>query len=149
MNKDGEPAEVDGEQLSRCAKTLAAATLLARTWPAEGGRHRAALVVGGVLARAGMGDRSAAYVVRAIARAAGDCEWCDRAQAAQDAVKNSKGGGRTASFPQLAEIVGRPAAQKIAEWLGYRHPQQRNSINTTDQHGKSAVHQMEVERRSD
>ena len=120
MNKDGEPAEVDGEQLTRCAKTLAAATLIARTWPAEGSRHRAALVVGGVLARAGMGDRSAAYLVEAIARAAGDCEWRDRAQAAKDAVKNSNAGGKTPGFSQLAEIVGKPAAQKIAEWLDYR-----------------------------
>jgi Bifunctional DNA primase/polymerase, N-terminal/Major Facilitator Superfamily len=38
-NKDGDPAEVNGKYLTRCAKTLAAATLIARTWPAEGGRH--------------------------------------------------------------------------------------------------------------
>ena len=129
INKDGEPAEVDGKHVTRCAKNLAIATLIARTWPAEGSRHRAGLVVGGVLARAGMTERIAGYLVGAIARAAGDCEWRDRAQAAKDAVKNSNAGGKTPGFPQLAEIVGKPAAQKIAEWLDYRRLQHLGEDN--------------------
>jgi len=44
-------------------------------------------------------------------------------------VKNSNAGGKTPGFPQLAEIVGKPAAQKIAEWLDYRSDAERPMPN--------------------
>jgi hypothetical protein len=124
-DKDGGPAAVDGKDLARRAKMLAAASLIARAWPPQGGRHNAARIVGGLLARAGMTEGNAEYLVGAIARAAGDSEWADRAQAARDAVKHSSAGGNTPGLPQLADIVGTPAARKIADWLGYRHTEQR------------------------
>jgi hypothetical protein len=49
---DGEPAQMAGAELKRCVGTLAAAALLARHYPPEGRRHQAALVLGGLLARA-------------------------------------------------------------------------------------------------
>jgi hypothetical protein len=124
-DKDGEPPALDGKNLARRAKTLAAASLIARAWPAQGDRHNAARIVGGLLARAGMTEGNAEYLVAAIARAAGDSEWADRAHAARDAVKHSSAGGNTPGLPQVSDIVGTPAARKIADWLDYRHTEQR------------------------
>ena len=48
----GEPATIEGKDVVRCARLLAACSLLARYWPGEGARHEAALTLGGFLARA-------------------------------------------------------------------------------------------------
>ena len=61
--------------------------MLARHWPREGARHDVALTIGGFLARAGLDENEAALMLRAIAKAAGDKEVNDRAQAGRDAVK--------------------------------------------------------------
>ena len=118
--KDGDPATTDGKELARRVRILAAACLIARAWPAPGGRHNAALVIGGVFARVGMTEGVAACLVEAIARAAGDTELRDRTTAARDAVKNFRAGGPTAGFVKLAELAGQAGASKIADWLDYR-----------------------------
>jgi hypothetical protein len=120
-DRTGRPATADGRDLARRVKTLAAACLIARAWPAKGGRHNAALVVGGVLARIGNTEGVACYLVEAIARAAGDDECKDRGIAARDAVKAYQNGGKAAGLPKLKELVGEPAARRIADWLDYRH----------------------------
>jgi Bifunctional DNA primase/polymerase, N-terminal len=50
----GEPASVNGDDLARRIHDLAAYSLIARCWPTPGlkARHNAALIVGGLLARA-------------------------------------------------------------------------------------------------
>jgi hypothetical protein len=45
-DRDGELKSVDDDELLRQVRRLAVAVLLARHWPAEGGRHEAALTVG-------------------------------------------------------------------------------------------------------
>jgi len=60
--EDGEPTLITGEELLRCAKTVASLALLARHWPKPGSRnrHHTALRLGGFLARvAGTRRRSA------------------------------------------------------------------------------------------
>jgi hypothetical protein len=118
--EDGKPADVDGEGLIAAARLVAAAALLARSWPDQGGRHHAALIVGGFLARAGFPEPKIKLLVEAIARAAGDDEWRDRIKAAGDAGRNHQNGGRTYGLPQLVELVGKPAAERVAQWLDYR-----------------------------
>ena len=116
---DGDPADVDGGDLLACVKLVAAAALIARRWPEQGGRHAAALTLGGFLARAGFPEPKIKLVAEAIARAASDEEWRDRRQAAEDAARQHRGGGRAFGLPKLIEIVGEPAANKVAEWLDY------------------------------
>src|SRR4051812_49404189 len=115
-----DPAEVEGETLKRSIAVLAACSLLARHWPAEGSRHEAALVLGGFLARCGgehlspVGD-----IVELIADAAGDGELCDRRRAAQDAVDQHEAGGPVYGLPKLREMFGEKVANAVADWLGY------------------------------
>jgi hypothetical protein len=115
---DGAPASVDGADLLARFKQVAAAALIARSWPPEGGRHSAALALGGFLARAGLAEPRIKLIFEAVARAAGDPEWRDRVQAAKDASHQHQVGGRIYGYPRMVEIVGEPTARKIADWLG-------------------------------
>jgi len=117
--ENGEPADVDGAELITSAKLVAAAALIARGWPAEGGRHDAALALGGLLARAGFSAEKIKLVAEAIARAAGDEEWRDRVKAAEDQAQAYHAGGKAYGSPKLIEIVGKESAKLIAQWLDY------------------------------
>jgi hypothetical protein len=116
----GEPARADGEKLQRAVEGLAAGCLLVRGWPAKGGRHDAALVVGGVLARAGLTEGEIAQFPGAVARVAGDPEMADRQTAAKSTVKALADGANVYGLPALAELFGEKVAAKVAEWLGLK-----------------------------
>src|SRR5262249_44228577 len=95
----------------------AGAVMLARDWAAAGGRHEAALTVGGFLARAGLDENEAALMLEAIATGASDEQVADRTQAARDAVKQFAEGGETRGYPALAETFDSKVATKTAQWL--------------------------------
>jgi hypothetical protein len=116
---DGEPAEASGEELKRQVALLAAATLLVRHYPAGGGRHSAALVLGGVLARAKWNAKDIAWFVGAIAKAAGDEEGKDRVQAATSAVALLNAGEDTPGLPRMREEWTEEVADLFAQWIGY------------------------------
>ena len=118
-DRAGEPAKVDGDDLVKRVKRVAAAALLARHWPAAASsRHDMALAVGGFLARCCFAEAEAGTLLEAIARAAGDPEWRDRKSAGRDAVRQHRNGGKHYGFPALAEAFGKAVATKVAEWLG-------------------------------
>ena len=117
--EDGEPAKVDGTDLLRAVRRVAAAALMARYWPAEGGRHDAALTLGGFLGRVGFTKQDAGLMVEAVAKAAHDKEWRDRVRAAKDSIesyyKTEKGRG----LRTLTQAFGKDVSDRIAEWLEY------------------------------
>ena len=77
----GDPAEVAWEDLATAVRCLAAASLLARHWPAHGSRHDGALALAGGLLRAGWSEEAAERFIAAIAAVAGDAEVNDRVRA--------------------------------------------------------------------
>jgi hypothetical protein len=117
--ENGEPATVDGDDLLRRVKRIAAACLIARAWPAKGGRHNAARTVGSFLARGELNESEAALMTEAIARAANDEEWRDRVRAAKDAVKHLNATGEGAGLPAMAELCGDKGIRAITGWLDY------------------------------
>lgn len=116
--RDGEPAHVAGVDLTRAVGTLAAAALLVRHYPAAGKRHEAALVLGGFLARAGWSEQRIAPFAGAVAQAAHDDEWEERAHSAQGAVAAMQAGTDVAGMPRMREVWGQRIADSIAPWLG-------------------------------
>jgi Bifunctional DNA primase/polymerase, N-terminal len=126
--EDGEPAQVDDNELLRQAERLGALCLLARYWPSKpkpnesGGRHDAALTVGGFLARCGFKLAYVKLCVEWIARAAQDEEWPDRIKAAHDAALAHEKGEKTRGYPALKEAFGEGVARRVAEWLRYGGP---------------------------
>ncbi len=112
-----EIAEVDGDELVQRARRLAAASELARNYPKIGGRHDAAFVLGGFLARCGFSPAAAAVLVEAVGAASlqpGD-KRRDMARTARDGATAE----RRAGFPALAETFGKGPTEKAADWLGY------------------------------
>ena len=97
---------------------LAVVVLLARHRPRKGGRHDAALTVGGLLARVGLTAEEAGLMLKAIAKAAGDNEAADRAQAARDCIRQYANREAARGRPKMAEAFGEEVAAKAAEWLG-------------------------------
>ncbi len=115
----GKPAHVDDKEMLRDVRLLAALCLFARYWPGEGSRHKAALAIGGFLARAGYEPSWCKCFVEAIARAAFDPQAKDRMQAASDAATAFTQGKKAKGYPGIERIFGDLVASKVAEWLGY------------------------------
>jgi hypothetical protein len=114
--ENGPPAKIDGAELRQRVSALAAYALIARHWPNEGGRHQAALALGGLLARAGLPAPALKIIAEAVARAANDPEWRDR----RDAALNHERGNPTHGLRQLAKLIGEEPAKRAANWLGYK-----------------------------
>jgi hypothetical protein len=107
----GEPSTPEGKALLKATRRTAAVALLARHWPIEGARHKAALVLGGVLARASYTAHEVAIMVEAIVTAANDPECADRVTAARDAVKKFAHDGIAYGTPALIEAFGKDVAK--------------------------------------
>ncbi len=118
----GRAAEVDADELLRAVARVAAGALIARHWPAEGGRHDAALALAGMLLRGDWGAEEAAEFVRGVARAAGDEEWQARGADVATTARRIADGEPATGAPRLAEAL-RAGARVVAlarRWLGLR-----------------------------
>jgi RecA-family ATPase len=129
--ESGEPASVDGNDLTRRIHELAAYSLIARYWPAPGlkARHDAALIVGGFLARAGKSAPDIKIAAEAIARAVNDPEWRNRREAAENAATAYHAGGHAYGLTGMRKQFGNAVADQIAEWLGYDARGERQEEN--------------------
>jgi len=117
---DGEPARVDGDGLKRSVLRLAVACLLKPAYPGAGSRHEGALVLGGVLARAGWNANDIEHLVEVLARSCGDDDVRDRVVAATSALDAKINGRDIAGMPRLAEVWGQDVANILAKWLNVR-----------------------------
>ncbi len=118
----GEPATCDRDELLHAFRRLAAATIAARAFPSEGGRHNATLTLIGFLTRAGWNEDSVIEFTRAIRDAAG----ADRKKAlksmARDAAKRLSADKSLFGLPSLREAFGEKAAERTVELLGCERP---------------------------
>jgi putative DNA primase/helicase len=130
-DRDGEPTRIAGAKLKRAADEHAVATLLARRYPPIGKRHEAALVLGGVLARAGFDAEEIAIIVEEIAKVAGDEEAEERAQSAASAVELRERGEPLPGLPRLREVWGEQVADTFAKWLGLHTASPTSADNDT------------------
>jgi hypothetical protein len=115
---DGNPAAVAADDLKTAVRRLAAASLLARSWPAHGARHQAALALAGGLLRAGWSVEDSEDFVRAVVAAAGDPEGEDRVRAVRSTDDALTQGKHVTGWPALAELVGEPIIKAVCRWLG-------------------------------
>jgi len=135
--EEGDPAVVDGEDLIRRVKILAAASLLVRHYPVEGGRHEAMLPLGGVLARAQWSEEQIAQFVEALATVAGDEQCAERITTATGAVAHLASGGDTPGLPRMRESWTPDVADLFAKWLeldaGVKSPGQTKGTKADNQ----------------
>jgi hypothetical protein len=117
---NGEPARVAGADLKRAATQLAVACLLKQHYPGQGSRHEGALVIGGVLVRAGWSSDDIAHVIEVVARAAGDEEVHERVKDAAGAVNVKANGQHVPGLTRVAEVWGQDVADMLGKWLAIR-----------------------------
>lgn len=116
-----EPTPVDGLDLRTAVTALATAALLARHWPARGGRHDTAMAAAGLLLRSGLDEALTTKIIRAAARVAGDEEWSDRATDVATTVEKLAAGEKITGGPTLEELLtrdGKKVVARLRRWIG-------------------------------
>lgn len=111
------PREVPSRRLVMHVRVLAAATLLARYWPAAGARHDASLALAGGLLRSGWSERNAVHLVVEVALAAGDEEGRDRAADVSTTARRLSQNRDTVGWRTLASYLGHPVVESVRELL--------------------------------
>jgi len=117
---DGAPANLDAEVLERAVARVAAASLLARHWPAEGARNEAFIALAGALARAGWSEDDAVSFHRAVYRALWKRE-ADLHQAAAEVrstFAKHASGAQTKGLRRLSELLDKRILDAALQWLG-------------------------------
>jgi hypothetical protein len=130
-DSDGEPRRVKGSDLKRCVADLAAAALLLRYYPSTGLRDKAAMAIGGMLARADWSAQDIEEFFAPIVRAAGDEEAAQRVQAAVRSIDRLNEGKETTGYPKVAEIWGDKVASKVCDWLDLERGNNKSSKTTS------------------
>jgi hypothetical protein len=112
-----EAADVDGDALRNSVRHVAAAALIARHWPAEGGRNDAAMALSGTLLRRGMPDAAAEVFLCAVVDAADDDEADDRVKAVAASRRKIDTGSPVTGYPSLSKLIGEDVARQAFVWL--------------------------------
>ncbi len=115
------PARVALDELRVALGQLAAASLLARHWPARGCRHDLALALAGGLLRKGWDVQKAARFLNAVyvAGESGDVET--KLRAIQDTDAKLKAGAEVTGWPTAADLLtgdGKRIVAQVCRWLG-------------------------------
>jgi DNA polymerase I-like protein with 3'-5' exonuclease and polymerase domains len=121
-DRDGDPAEVDGEVLVRVAAEAAAAGQLGRYWR-DGIRHDASLCLAGWLLRNGWAQERIEVFIRAVCNAGKDPDVENRLEAVRSTVAKAAAGGPTMGLPRLVDAlgpVGELVTDAVASWLKLR-----------------------------
>lgn len=115
--ESGAPARVTVPALERAVRRLAAASLVARAFPEKGTRDETALVLHGVLARAGFDEAEAESFVALVAEIGGASDVGTKAKKARRTKARLEAGKPVGSLSGLARLVGPDVARTFAEWL--------------------------------
>lgn len=110
-------ASVDGSELMIACSCLAAASLLAQSYPPLGSRHEYALHMAGLLAKAGLTSVQVIETVRRIAQQKGDEEVADRVRAAEETAAKVAAGETVSGLAGLAEHLTPKAIERVRKWL--------------------------------
>jgi hypothetical protein len=117
---DREPTQTSFAVLKDAVTKIAVGVILIRSWPAKGGRHDAALALGGFLARAGWETNDIANFVEIVAHAAGSEDPAARSKDATDSAEAHARGENVYGLPGLCQHFGGAEGEKIAKFLEYR-----------------------------
>ena len=125
---EGDPASIDYQELKGAAGKLAAAVVLCRSWPQEGGRNDAALAVSGLLLANGCSVEFVEHFLTAVTEKAGDEESEARVRTVAATQKKIDDGEPITGHQQLCDIIGKSAVKKILEFLGIKQVNGRSNL---------------------
>ena len=111
------PALCPLDKVSTAVRRLAAAALLARHYPAQGGRQDLAMALSGALLNAGWTQEDVRRFIGAVAQAAADEEADKRVDTVGRTADNVAQGKPVTGLPTLSETLGEAVTRRLAEWL--------------------------------
>jgi hypothetical protein len=115
--RPGDITGIAGDDLLQRARRLASAAEIARNYPKAGGRHDAAFVLGGFLARCGFSLAQVGVFIEAIAAAS--FQPADKRRDMSRTARDGANVEKRAGFPALVETFGPDTAKKVTDWLDY------------------------------
>lgn len=113
----GEPAEIEYDELKKHVEKLAAAALLVESYPAQGGRNDYVLKLAGFLAHAGWSLEEAVDFIGIISIKAGDDEFDGRMATVKSTYEKHASGEPVTGQPALAELIGDDVVKLVVKWL--------------------------------
>jgi bifunctional DNA primase/polymerase-like protein/uncharacterized protein DUF3987 len=113
----GQPTTVDGKELSRGVRTLAAATLLVRHYAKKDHRHDFALSLSGFLLNNSWSEADAKNFVGAVAQVAGDEESAARIVNVETTAQKVRNGEKVKGGVEFRKIVGDEVMDRFCEML--------------------------------
>lgn len=114
---DADPLAIDEVELVESVVYLAIATLLAKTWPDQGGRHEFVLAASALLARNGVREDTARKIVHAATTVAGDPEQPKRLAVVDDTYEKWDRGDDVTGKRAIEDAMTKPVAEAIKKWL--------------------------------
>ncbi len=134
---DGEPLEIDVQELRRAVALLASACLIAIFWR-DGMRNDLNLALSGALLRNGFDLTATKNFVRAVGAATNDEEISDRMKAIDATAQKLESGENVYGFPKLAELTDKKLVETVCKWLEIDHRQksQNEQNQQTETPGK-------------
>ncbi|MBA4121494.1 MAG: DUF3987 domain-containing protein [Acidobacteria bacterium] len=128
---DGEPLQVDAQNLRRAVALMASACLISTFW--RGGvRQDLTMAVGGALLRNGFDVPQVKKFIKAICFAASDEETADRLKAVDATAQKLKSGKNVYGFPKLAELTDNKLVENVCKWLQIESRQDGEPVHQTD-----------------
>jgi P4 family phage/plasmid primase-like protien len=123
-NEFGDTASIESEVLIKQVKQLAAASLLARHWPALGTRNSTAMALAGTLLRNEFADH--VWIVEFIEKIAsaggGTPEAGCYKKIVRDTARKLENGQDITGFPTLKGFIGSEAvANQFRDWMGLKN----------------------------
>lgn len=114
----GTPAEVDGTDLGKSVRLVAAVALLARYWPREGKRHAFTLALAGYLLNGKLDEALVSDIISTAAQIAGDEEAQERVKNVETTARKLATGEQCQGGSTLKEYLDSKVLTCLSEWLG-------------------------------
>jgi hypothetical protein len=137
---------IESARLLLAVRTLAAATLVAKHWPQEARRDKAASALAGALLREGKTLPAVKQFVAAVVEAAKDPRAGLRASAVEDAAKRLNNKRSQTGWPTLEKIFGPDLTAQLKYWLEDDCPTKASAV-VSGGGGPSAISLPEFESR--
>jgi len=109
------PSTSSWSELVEACRKLSIATLLLKHWK-PGSRHDLALAAAGLFALNGWTEKDAKFLIRTVAREAGEQEVADRVSCVASSFERRRAGEPVASTNTLNDLLGQKECSALQNW---------------------------------
>lgn len=108
-----------GQKLKEAGGLVATVSIVARHYMERGSRNELCLALAGVCLRHGIRADETEYLIKLIAKIAGDEEWRDRGNCVKNTLERLAKKETVYGIPKLKELLGQEVTARLCEWMGF------------------------------